>query len=134
MPSVALVGLVDERGWLLLQERDEHAPTDPERWSLVGGGIETGEAPAAAAVRELAEETGLTGMPLLALGARDVACREHGTDHVHLYAARTTATDADVVCGEGRRIVFVDPARVGALDLTDATRATWTEVLSSCSR
>lgn len=30
-------------------------------WTLPGGGLEFGESPAAAAVRELAEETGLTG-------------------------------------------------------------------------
>jgi hypothetical protein len=32
-------------------------------------------------------------------------------------------TDADVVCTEGRQIVFVAPERIAALDLTDATRA-----------
>jgi len=29
--EVAVVGLVDERGWLLLQERDEHARVDADR-------------------------------------------------------------------------------------------------------
>jgi len=55
MTLVALIGLVDQRGWVLLQERDEHAPVDPDRWSLVGGGVEPGECPTAAAHRELAE-------------------------------------------------------------------------------
>ena len=59
MDLVALVGLVDSRGWLLLQERDEHAPVDPKKWGLVGGGVEPDEAPATAASRELAEETGI---------------------------------------------------------------------------
>jgi hypothetical protein len=31
-------------------------------------------------------------------------------------------TDDDVVLGEGRRIVFVDPATLEALDLAPATR------------
>ena len=35
MDWVALVGLFNAHGWLLLQERDEHAPVDPDTWSLV---------------------------------------------------------------------------------------------------
>lgn len=31
MGLVALVGLRDSRGWLLLQERDEHARVDPNK-------------------------------------------------------------------------------------------------------
>ena len=33
-------------------------------WTLPGGGIDPGEVPSAAAVRELEEETGLTGTPV----------------------------------------------------------------------
>ena len=43
MRRIAAVVLVDERGWLLLQERDEGAPVNPDEWSLVGGGVEPGE-------------------------------------------------------------------------------------------
>jgi 8-oxo-dGTP diphosphatase len=54
-----MVGLVDPRGWVLLQERDEHAPVEPNKWCLVGGGVEEGESPETAAYRELEEETGI---------------------------------------------------------------------------
>ena len=43
MRRIAAVVLVDSRGWLLLQERDEHAPVDPDLWSMVGGGVDEGE-------------------------------------------------------------------------------------------
>ena len=59
----AAVILVDRRGWVLLQERDEHAPIDPDRWGLVGGHVEEGEDFEPAVHRELAEETGLTAAP-----------------------------------------------------------------------
>src|SRR5829696_5662151 len=72
--------LVDQRGWLLLQERDEHPLIDPECWGLVGGHVDPGEGFESAAYREL--------------------------------------TDGDVVCREGRRIVFVDPGEVTGLRLT----------------
>src|SRR3954464_2244473 len=57
--DLAVVFLVDARGWVLLQERDEHAPTSPEQWGIVGGRVEPGEDRAAAMRRELREETGL---------------------------------------------------------------------------
>ncbi len=121
--SVVMVGLVDRRGWLLLQERDERAPVDPDKWSLVGGGVEADESPEAAAHRELAEETGIVGEGLVSLGRHDLPCAFHGRDVVDLFTARTDLTDADVRCGEGRQIVFVEPSTITALDLTEMTRA-----------
>lgn len=131
MDAVALVGLLDSRGWLLLQERDEHASVDPDKWSLVGGGVEPGESPPAAARRELAEETGIQCDDLTALGSFDLPCTFHGQDHVELFSARMSLTDAAVECNEGRQMIFVDPGTIAGLDLTDMTRALFPTVLSS---
>ena len=40
-------------------------PTEPNVWQLPQGGVDEGEAPLAAAFRELAEETGMTSVDLL---------------------------------------------------------------------
>jgi 8-oxo-dGTP diphosphatase len=55
----ACVALLRADGAVLLQLRDD-VPTIsfPGHWSLPGGSIEPGESPAAAALREFAEETG----------------------------------------------------------------------------
>ena len=122
MTDFATVILVDPQGRLLLQERDEHAPIDPDRWGLVGGHVEEGEDVETAVHRELAEETGLAAegggaTPYLALWRTFTV---HGGDEMAVFAGPTTVTDADVVCGEGRQIVFVEPAAARDLPLSEA--------------
>jgi 8-oxo-dGTP pyrophosphatase MutT (NUDIX family) len=117
----AAVVLVDARGWILLQERDEHAPIDPERWGLAGGHLEPGESPEAGAYREVEEETGVRLPPgtLEPIDSFEVFHPHSGSiDRVHLFAARVDLTDSDIDCREGRQIVFVDPAEAIGLDLT----------------
>jgi 8-oxo-dGTP diphosphatase len=64
LPRVTRVGAyalcLDEGGRILLCRI---AKTDPDAgmWTLPGGGVEFGEVPAHAAIRELDEEAGLTG-------------------------------------------------------------------------
>ena len=121
MHRFASVALIDPRGWLLLQERDEHPDIDPECWGLPGGGLEAGETFEQAAYRELEEETGIR----LDVGAMTLH-GEHtffspscGTeDQFALYVAHVDLTDDDVECHEGRQMVFVDPASLGDLPLT----------------
>ena len=118
------VVLVDRRGWILLQERDEHPRIDPEKWGLAGGHLDPGEDFEPAAFRELEEETGVRLEPgaLALFGEFVVDHREaYGTwDRMQVFVAATDLTDADIDCREGRQIVFVDPEVARGLDLTSA--------------
>jgi 8-oxo-dGTP diphosphatase len=113
--------LVDARGWVLLQERDEHALVAPNQWGLVGGHLEEGEEWVEALRRELAEETGLAegGMELWfdEIVQHSPKVSSHLADHWQIWVARTGASDSDIRLGEGRQIVFVDPDRIRAGDL-----------------
>jgi 8-oxo-dGTP diphosphatase len=117
--------LVDRRGWILLQERDEFPAIDPEKWGLVGGHVEDGEDVEVAAHRELLEETGVR-LPAGSLRPWDAFGVFHAAygsdDRMHVFAAPTDLADADIVCGEGRQIVFVDPALARGLDLSASAR------------
>ncbi|UMG92291.1 NUDIX hydrolase [Nocardioides sp. TF02-7] len=123
MHRFASVLLVDPEGRLLLQERDEHPLIDPGRWGFVGGHVDAGEDPDDAAYRELEEETGIRlAPPALPLWQEfRVFHAAYGThDSVRVYVAPTDLGDDDVVVGEGRQIVFVDPDRATDLPLTQA--------------
>lgn len=125
MHRFASVLLVDRQGRILLQERDEHPVIDPEKWGLVGGHVEDGEEFEAAAYRELAEETGVVLAPgtLRLFREAQVWHEAYGTlDAAQVWYAGTDLADADIVVGEGRRIVFVEPAAARSLDLTASGR------------
>ena len=124
MTRFASIVLVDARGWVLLQERDEFPAIDPEKWGFCGGHLEEGEDYATGAYRELAEETGIRLDGGLRLFGEFDVLHEHlqSHDRFQLFAMRVDLTDDDVECHEGRQIVFVEPVRALGLDLTAAAR------------
>jgi 8-oxo-dGTP pyrophosphatase MutT (NUDIX family) len=72
-------------GRVLLTKRE-----DFEVWCLPGGGIDEGESPAEAAVREVREETGLEVALTHLVGTHTRASWQPGLICLHIYAARVT--------------------------------------------
>src|SRR6476661_7003170 len=107
---VVVIFLVDARGRVLLQERDEHAPVAPDQWGIVGGHVDPGEDRVQAMRRELLEETGLaldgTALQLWYDGedCPDEKVSPDLRNHWQIWVGRVDLTDADIVVGEGRQI------------------------------
>jgi 8-oxo-dGTP pyrophosphatase MutT (NUDIX family) len=130
---LAVVLLVDRRGRVLLQERDSEAPRAADQWGMVGGHVEDGEDFEPAAYRELAEETGVDLQPgtLRLWREAEYTYPDGHRGRYHVYAASVDLADADIVVGEGRQIVFVDPAAVPELDLAPSSRHFLPDFLAS---
>lgn len=81
-PWLAVGVVVIAEGRVLLIKRDR--PPGMGQWTLPGGGVDTGETLAAAAAREVLEETGITCHPMSVLTAVDHITRDaSGAAHYH---------------------------------------------------
>jgi 8-oxo-dGTP pyrophosphatase MutT (NUDIX family) len=112
-PRAALIGRLDRRGRLL--------------WSLPKGHVEAGESHEDTAVREVAEETGITGRVLAPLGTIDFwfvaeGRRVHKTVHHFLLLAQAgELSDEDIEVEQvewvplaelGERLAYADERRL----------------------
>ncbi|MFZ0325520.1 MAG: NUDIX hydrolase [Actinomycetes bacterium] len=83
---VAAYGLCVDAGGLLLARLSAVTQT-PGHWTLPGGGIDHGEHPREAVLRELYEETGLRGRPTALLGVDSFQRSTSVDDGVESYHA-----------------------------------------------
>ncbi len=101
---------------LLVLHRDNIPTiTDPDKWSVIGGGIEDDETPEEGMQREIKEESNLTPKNLKYLGRLDF-----GDHEVYCYTAKLDDDEATQVKlgNEGSEIKFVSYDEVKALPLT----------------
>lgn len=118
----AHVVLVNSDGWVLMQLRSKDAPSSAGLESIPGGKVEPGETPQQCALRELREETGL-GPDRLLHGLVPIGSYlDHKPGELvrrYLYHDVTTATDSDVICGEGEAMRFLAPHKIPGLELAE---------------
>ena len=80
---VAAYGILKQDAKILLCRISDRVPHSVGKWTLPGGGIEFGESPEQAMIREVREETGLCATPVDVAGVdslvvRNEECTRHG--------------------------------------------------------
>ncbi|MGB0560592.1 MAG: NUDIX hydrolase [Spirulinaceae cyanobacterium] len=109
-PEVA-IAILYQRGQFLMQLRDDiPGIAAPGLWAFFGGHIEPGETPAAALVREVAEEISYT----LTTPPYKVGIVETERVIRHIYAAPLTAKLGDLHLQEGWDFALVSPEAIAA--------------------
>ena len=122
-PVLGVLAVVVEGDWALLVQRGK-AP-DKGLWGYPGGHVEEGETLAEAAVRELAEETGLVAEAAGQLGCIDMIRRDGEgavTRHYVLIAVRCRHLSGDPVAADDAadaRWVAAADVFAGTLPMSD---------------
>jgi ADP-ribose pyrophosphatase len=84
-------------------------------WELPAGLVDHGEQPAAAASRELLEETGYPTRAIHSLGMPAVACTGRLSNHIHSFFVETGERVADFTPEPGLTVALKSPAELMAL-------------------
>lgn len=97
-PAAVLVPLYVEAGqlWTVLTRRSDRLPQHKGQVAFPGGGLEIGEDPWAAALRESEEEIGIDGAKVLRIGMLDEAETPSGFRIVPCVGAVPQAMDVDI--------------------------------------
>jgi 8-oxo-dGTP pyrophosphatase MutT (NUDIX family) len=108
--------IVNEAGELLLLRRSPDTLRWPGRWGIAGGGVEAGETPEQALIRELREELG-SDIRLRNLRGPDrlIAIGGYG-GHIHLWHQLWLGGNI-VLSAEHTGFAWVDPSGYAALDV-----------------
>lgn len=121
--AVASAILIDDRGCLLLQQRDQRPELPyPGWWTLFGGAVEAGETPDAAIRRELYEELRLQVAAHYWFSYRCPARSVDGLIETvnHVFVAQVAAEIVTQPLHEGQAMAFFTPQ--AALELRLAYR------------
>ncbi|UFQ16105.1 MULTISPECIES: NUDIX domain-containing protein [Streptomyces] len=112
----AVAILTNRRGELLLHLRDDLPDIAwPAHWSLLGGGCDPGEDPAAAIVRELDEEAGLTVVPLTQLF--DITDHRGSGQIITFFSGTWDGDETGLPLSEGVKLQFFAPKHLDILTI-----------------
>ncbi len=125
--GVCAVIISDSDGRILLQKKDSGYHYAPNKWSLIGGGIEEGETKLDAMKREINEELGIEirGEDLKEIGEfmfEGVLNQNRVKIHQNLFTLKFEGKISDIRVGEGAGFAFFEIEELPTLDLMKPTK------------
>lgn len=115
---VAGAVLLHRDGRVLLQHRDDKPDIEsPGQWSLFGGGLDEGEEPEDAMLREIEEEIGYRPR-----AHRPLVVFSGWYAEFHVYLAEVSPPIEELVLGEGQGFGYFTRKEAEELDLTEVAR------------
>ena len=113
----AVIILFNSRHEILLQLRDENAPTAPNMWSFFGGGMEAGETPEENIKRECLEELGYElKAPQLCMARKHLKHPFFDTDFIFVEPIDDTEIPG-LILGEGKAMGWFPFAEAQGLQM-----------------
>lgn len=110
--------LLAPSGRVLLQHRDDKPEIDsPGKWSLFGGGVDVGESPEAAMIREIEEEIAYRVKRF-----RPLIVFTGNRTEFHVYLSEITASIDELTLLEGQGFAFFEPQEALKLELSEVAR------------
>ncbi len=119
----AIVLVRDGAGRVLLQLRDRRAGVAyAGYWAMFGGGVEAGETLRAAALRELAEETGLRPEPAALRPLARVISDAAPRGRLYVFGVDLDVAPGALRLREGAGFAFLDPVQFASLMIVPSQR------------
>ena len=111
----AVAVIVNNDNKILLLKRGKGAPWMPNRWALVGGGIEKGESPVKAVEREIFEETSLE----IKKFSESFRIERHAESIEYVFDARYEGDDTDIELDTSENVSYgwYDQSEMEYLDI-----------------
>ncbi|MDQ3077081.1 MAG: NUDIX domain-containing protein [bacterium] len=110
VPGVGII-LIHKDKFLLQHRDDKQGISNPNKWGLVGGGVDEGETPEEAIKRECSEEIGVIPRNITYIGQT--------IDNKFRFYAYLDDDEVDTLrLGEGQEIRFFAPEEVLSINLT----------------
>lgn len=121
-PERASSAILERNGRYLLVRRAN--PPSADMYAFPGGRAEPGETPAETALRELAEETGISARDPVLFETYDLPGRESEGRHflLSVFAVEADADSVAVACDDAAGVGWFTPEEIFALPIPDSVR------------
>jgi len=118
MTKGSAVIILDKDGNVFLQQKDQYAPVNPNRWALWGGGSEGDESSVETIIREVKEELNISIDPSDLTYLKEYKMEVHGGESQVSVFLMSLKKNQKPILGEGKGFGFFDQKEIQCLRIS----------------